>query len=107
MLAVVEAEFLGVRLPRDVLKFVEETAKEEGKDKSTAVRELLILGRKKLQEQRAIDLYRQGIISTDKAAEIAGITVVEAMSMLAANGLKSDETVEEYRRGLAILADGR
>ncbi|MBI2139840.1 UPF0175 family protein [Candidatus Woesearchaeota archaeon] len=99
----VEQRFLGVRLPFEVLRLVEETAREEGKDKSSAARDLIVLGRKRLRELRAIELFRQGQIATDKAAEIAGLTVNEAMSMLAGAGLRSDETIAEYRNSLSLL----
>ena len=41
-----EVEFLGARLEKDILTMVEETAKEEHVDKTKALKDLIILGRK-------------------------------------------------------------
>ena len=42
-----QAEFLGARLDKDIINMVEETAKEEHIDKTKALKELILLGRKK------------------------------------------------------------
>lgn len=98
-----ETKFLGVRLEQDIFKLVEDTATEEHKDKSSALRQLILLGRQKLREKNAIEAYRDGKISTDKAAEIAGLTVTEIMTLLANAGLTSEETFADYAEGIRIL----
>ncbi|MBI4146650.1 UPF0175 family protein, partial [Candidatus Woesearchaeota archaeon] len=95
-----EAKFVGVRLAPDILKLVEQTAKEEYLDKSGALRELIVAGREKKLEQRVLEFYRMGRISADRAAEIAGITLTEMMSLISQAGLKSEETFAEYQEGL-------
>lgn len=98
-----EAKFFGARLEPEVLSLIDETAKDEETDKSTALRKLVILGRQKLREQQALTLYRDGKISLDRAAEIAGLTVSEMMSTAAHAGIKSEETFAEYNVGLQLL----
>ena len=51
-----------------------------------------------------MELYRSGKCSIDKAAKEVGITVAEMMEEAAKNGIKSTETIEEYRRGLELLS---
>ena len=46
---------------------------------------------------------REGLISVDKAAKLVGITVSEMMKAIALHGIKSEETLEEYRRGVKLL----
>lgn len=56
-----------------------------------------------LQLERALQFYREGRISIDKAAKIAGITINEMMQEAAAHGIRSEETIEEYKEGVKIL----
>ena len=98
-----KVEFLGARLEREILGMVEETAKEEHVDKTKALKDLIILGRKQILLNRYLELYRKGGCSIDKAAEKVGITVNEMMKEAVADGIKSTETIEEYREGLKLL----
>lgn len=98
-----KVEFLGARLEESIFKMVEETAKEESVDKTKALRDLIVLGRKQFLLNKYLELYRQGRCSLDKAAEAVGITVCEMMQKAASEGVKSDETIEEYKNGLRIL----
>jgi len=95
--------FLGARLEKDIVKMVEKTAEEEHIDKTRALKELLILGRKQFLIQKYLEIYRTGKCSIDKAAEEVGITVTEMMQEAVKAGIKSTETIEEYRRGLQLL----
>jgi len=47
--------------------------------------------------------YRGGKISVDKAARHCGITVNEMMQAIAFHGIRSEETIEEYRKGVSLL----
>ena len=98
-----EVEFLGARLEKDIIGMIEETAAEEHVDKTKALKELIILGRKQFLLQKYLDLYRLGQCSLDKAAQRVGITVSEMMQEAAKAGVPSSETIEEYRRGLELL----
>ncbi len=53
--------------------------------------------------KKALELYRKGEISIDKAAKIASITVNEMMQEASAQGIKSEETIEDYRQGIDVL----
>lgn len=99
-----EVEFLGARLERDVLSMVEETAKEEHVDKTKALKDLIILGRKQFLINKTLDLYHKGKCSIDKAAQLCGITVHEMMKEASKEGIKSTETIEEYKKGLVLLS---
>ena len=59
--------------------------------------------RKELNLEKALQLYHEGKISVDKAAKIAGLTLNEIMNEIAAKGIKSDETIEEYKEGIKVL----
>lgn len=57
----------------------------------------------KIHTKTALELYRTGKCSIDKAAEIVDITVHEMMQEAANAGIQSTETIEEYKRGLELL----
>jgi predicted HTH domain antitoxin len=97
------AEFFGARLERDIIKMIENTAEEERVDKTKALKELVILGRKHFLTRKFLEMYRTGKCSIDKAAESTGITISEMMDEAAKAGIKSSETVEDYRTGLELL----
>lgn len=61
--------------------------------------------KKGIRLDKALQLYQEGRISVDKAAKIAGLTVSEMMDEISAYGIKSDETIEEYREGVKILLE--
>lgn len=98
-----EVEYLGARLEKDIVQMVEDTAAEEHVDKTKALKELILLGRKQFLLHKYLEFYRIGQCSLDKAAEEVGITVHEMMQEAVKAGIQSTETIEEYRKGLALL----
>ena len=98
-----EVEFLGARLEKDIIRMVEETAKEEHVDKTKALKDLILLGRKQFLINKYLGMYKNGLCSIDKAAEAVGITILEMMQEAVKTGIKSSETIAEYRKGLELL----
>ena len=98
-----EVEFLGARLEKDIIKMVEETAKEEHVDKTKALKDLILLGRKQFLINKYLGMYKNGLCSIDKAAEECNLTINEMMKEAAKQGLKSTETIEEYKQRLKLL----
>lgn len=68
---------------------------------------LVSVGWKELRLERALKLYRDGRVSIDRAAKVAGLIVSEMMKEAAATGIKSEETAEEYQRGVKTLLGER
>lgn len=99
-----EAEFIGARMEKDMIRMIEDTAKEEHVDKTKALKQLILKGRKQYLLEKNLELYKQGRCSIDKAAAAIGITVSEMMVEAAKEGVQSTETVEDYREGLRLLA---
>lgn len=100
-----QKKFLGARIEPEILNMVNEISKERNVDKTTALKILVTIGWKGIILEKAINLYREGKISVDKAASIAGLTVSEMMDILASRNIKSEETIEEYREGLKLLEE--
>lgn len=102
-LSMAETKFVGARLEPEIVRVIDLTAKEEHIDRSAALKELVGYGRQKLLEKKAIEMYREGRISVDKAADMLSATVSETMKLFSNAGIKSEETLEEYKTGVKLL----
>jgi len=100
-----ERKFLGARIEPEVYDIVNKIVEEEHVNKTKAIKILIFAGWKELRLEKALDNYRKGVISIDKAAEIAGLTANEMMQEAASHGIKSEETLEEFRDGLRLLME--
>ena len=98
-----QKKFLGARIETQIMEIVEEIARERNVNKTSAIKILVSAGWKELRLEKALNLYREEKISIDKAAKMAGITVSEMMKEAAMHGIKSEETIEEYKLGLKNL----
>ena len=99
-----ERRFLGARLSAEVYGIVEEVSREENVDKTTALKLLVEAGWKEIRQEKALSLYKEGLVSIDAAAKIAGLTINKMMQIAAAYGIKSEESIEDYRKGLLLLS---
>lgn len=102
-----KTKFLGARLEKEVYDIVNKVAQEEKLDRTSTIKILIQEGWQGLRLKKALNQYEKGLISVDKAAKIAGITISEMMKVIASHGIKSDETLEEYRKGVRILTKMR
>ena len=97
--------FLGARIEPEIIEFVDKIAEEKKVDRTSAIKILVSAGWKKINLEKALQLYIEGKISVDKAAKISGLTVNEMMNEIAAKGIKSDETIEAYKEGIRFLLE--
>jgi predicted HTH domain antitoxin len=77
-------------------EFLRRLSKAEKTDLSSAVRELVDKGRVMLGVER----YRQGQASLGVAAELAGVKIGDMMEILAAHGVESNVTLDDYLESL-------
>jgi predicted HTH domain antitoxin len=76
------SSIVGVRLTTATEKAVKEIMREEGVDKSTAVRMLIETGYKEWRLHRSLRLLQDGKVSVWKAAEIAGVGLWDFLNIL-------------------------
>lgn len=67
-----------VELEEEIFRFM----KEEGLDKSTAIRRILEIGVGEWKRRRAIELYRSGKVTLWKASEIWAVSLREMLDEL-------------------------
>ena len=77
-----KAQNLTVRLERELIKKIEEEAREEKTDKSTVARRLITLGIEQTRKARALDQYRKGKCTIWKASQEAGVSLREMIETL-------------------------
>ena len=94
---------IGVRLPKEMLKKIEELGKNQSEDRSTTIRKLVIEGYKQQTKDRALQSYIQGKITLTEAAYQAGLTLWEFEQYLIQQGYKSDYSLEDMEKELNIL----
>ena len=92
-----------LRLNEEVIKTIEEAAKEELIDKTSMARKFIYKGVEAYQREKAVELYRKGEISLEKAASVCGVCVAEMVELLAKSGVHANITLEHYREGLKNL----
>lgn len=90
---------MSIRMDEDNYEFLNRLTREERGDLSKAVRELVTRGRVML----AVERYKTGQASLGRAAEIAGISIGEMMTILTEFGIESRIEAEDYLRSLEHL----
>jgi len=90
---------LSIRINDDDYKFLSTLAKEERGDMSSAVRELVDLGRVML----AVERYKNGEASLAKAARLAGVSLSKMMDILAEYGVEANLAHEDYLKSLKTV----
>ena len=90
---------MSIRMDRENYEFLTEISKEERSDLSKAVRDLVMRGRVLL----AVERYKKGDASLGKAAQLAGLSVGQMMTLLAEFGVESRIEKDDYLEGLKNL----
>jgi predicted HTH domain antitoxin len=92
---------LSIRMDPENYKFLTEITKQERSDLSKAVRDLVTRGRVLL----AVERYKKGDVSLGKAAQLAGLSVGQMMTLLAEFGVESRIEKDDYLQGLKNLTN--
>lgn len=90
---------LSIRVSDDDYHFLLSLAKEEKRELSKTVREIVERGRTML----AIETYKKSKASVEKAARIAGVSISEMMEILREHGAEANIEYEDYLKGLRNL----
>jgi predicted HTH domain antitoxin len=90
------SKVMSIEMDRENYEFLRRISKEERKDLSKAVRDLVTRGRILL----AVERYKKGEASLGKAAELAGLPVGQMMTVLTEFGVESRIEKEDYLKGL-------
>ena len=92
---------MSIRMDQENYKFLTQMTKQERSDLSKAVRDLVSRGRVLL----AVERYKKGDASLGKAAQLAGVSLGQMMSLLAEFGVESRIEKDDYLEGLKNLTN--
>lgn|SRR3989338_5025535 len=87
-----------IRLPKEIERAIDEKTKADMIDKSTAMKQFLMIGIREYKKQKAVELYREEKVSLSGAAETAGVNVHEMIDLLIEAGIRSDYSMEDMRK---------
>ncbi len=87
---------LSIRLSDQEFQRLKAVAQEEAKEKSTVARELFADGLK----YKMLLAYREGHVSLSKLSRTLGLSVSEAVDLLAMFGVEAPIRYDEYLQGL-------
>ena len=90
---------LSVRLSDQELRRLQSLAKGEGKEKSSLARELIMDGLK----YKKVLAYKEGKISLSKLSKTLGLSLSEAIDLLASFGIPSPINYDDYLIGLETI----
>lgn len=90
---------LSIRMNESDYGFLVLLAKEENEDVSKTVRELVGLGRTML----AIEKYKTGEASIEKAARIAGVSISSMLDIMKEHGVVANLEEEDYLKSLKAI----
>jgi len=97
---------VSARLPREMVKLIEEIAREEKIDKSTVVERALEHYMQEWRLNKAVESYRDGLITLSRAAEIAGVSIWEMIDVLVQKKVTLQYSVEDLEEDLRALEQG-
>lgn len=100
------SEVVSARLSKKRVKLIEEIAREEKVDKSTVLDRALEHYIKEWRLQKAIESYREGIVTLSRAAEIAEVSVWEMIDILAKRKIPPQYDIEDLEEDLKALGHG-
>ena len=95
---------IGIRLPKEMLKRIEEVCKEELLDRSAVIRKFVMLGYKDFMRKKSAEEYLKGRITLSEAAHRAGLTIWEMERyLLVERGFKSSYSIGDLEREMQLL----
>jgi len=99
-------EVLSVRVPRELLRWLDELARLEGRGRSEVVREILERGVRERRVELALRLYREGRATLWRAAELAGLSLWEMVEELRRRGVEVQYGPGELEEDLGAVGGG-
>ena len=97
---------VGVRIPEEILRDLEDSAKEENIDKSVVIRRFIIEGLRGYRRERAARFYNERRVSISGAAELAGLTIREMIEYLIRKGYKSSYSYKDLKKEMELFGLG-
>ncbi len=96
-------QMVGTRLPASFIADLEEIERAEQSDRSTVLRRLLYRAIKEWKLEYYAQEYAAGRLTTDKAAEMAGVSVWEMMEYLRQRKIPAQYSLEDLEHDVGVI----
>lgn len=96
-------KLVGIRLPLETLKAVDNKATEDKTDRTTAIIQLLEAGIYEYKKIQTIDKLRKNRMSISAAAKYLDTDAFEIMDIMKRNGITLQYPVEELKRQIDTI----
>ena len=93
-------EVISARLHSDLVSRIEDIAREEKVDKTTILDRALEQYIREWRTRKAVESYRNGSVTTSKAAEIAGLSIWEMINVFSEQKITSQYTEQDLEDDL-------
>jgi len=94
---------VGARVDEEFLRKLEGITAEMKTDRSEVVRRLLDKGLKEYEKDRALQLLREGKVTTWKAAELCGVSLFEMIELVKRERIPASYSTEELQKDIEFL----
>lgn len=91
---------ISTRIPEELAKELEWYAKKEKVGRTIALRKVLDKGLREIKLEHALEMYQKGKITLMKAAEIAGISLWEALEIVRDKRIPMHYTLEDVEKDI-------
>ena len=99
------SEPISLRLPRETINKLDKLANKEHKDRSTLIRELLDTGIQEKDIEHAVESYKNGQVTSWKAAQSAGISLWKFLEVLREKGVLIQYSEHDLKKDLKALTE--
>ncbi len=96
-------EVITLRMEKRLRQQLDELSKQEDRDRSEIVRELLQAGLREKKLAHALELYKEGRITLWKAARTAGVSLWRMIDLLRERKIELQYSLQELRQDFMSL----
>jgi metal-responsive CopG/Arc/MetJ family transcriptional regulator len=98
-----KAERVSLTVPKRILEKSDKIAKDKLEDRSTVMRELLVLGLRQYMTDEAIKRYTEGKVSMEKAAELADLSIWKLLDILKDRKIPIRYDLEDIKKEIGSI----
>jgi predicted HTH domain antitoxin len=96
---------IDMKIPQKVHDSFDFIKKYEPIDENYMLQQVLLYGIRDFEQEMAIKLFSEGKITISECAKMAETSVGEIMELLAARGVRSKITIDDFEEGLSNALD--
>ena len=97
-----KTQILSTRLKECYAREIQQLAREEGLDKSTFLKKIIICGLQEYKLEHAVELYNKNKITLSRAAELADLSVHELVSVMPDHNMELHYSADNFQSDMEL-----